>query len=100
MGIPEGRVPAFYRPPEPPPEEKKREICRKCNGIGYFGRTAIFELLPVGEYVRKVLSTSPKLDLLRSAGRKDGMRTLQEEGVLLVAKGVTSLPELMRVMKT
>ena len=101
LGIPEGRVPAFYRPPEPPPpEEKKREICKKCNGIGYFGRTAIFELLPVGEYVRKVLATSPKLELLRSAGRKDGMRTLQEEGVLLVAKGVTSLPELMRVLKT
>jgi type II secretory ATPase GspE/PulE/Tfp pilus assembly ATPase PilB-like protein len=31
--------------------------------------------------------------------RKAGMRTLQEEGILLAAKGVTSLPELMRVLK-
>jgi len=63
------------------------------------GRTAIFELLVVGPAVRKVLTSSPKLDLVRQAARKDGMKSLQEEGVLLVAKGVTSLPELMRVMK-
>ena len=98
LGIPEGRVQAFYRPPQPNPEEPK-EPCKVCGGIGYLGRTAIFELLVVGDAVRKVLATSPKLDLLRQAARKDGMKSLQEEGVLLVAKGVTSLPELMRVLK-
>jgi len=94
LGIPEGRVKAFYRPPQEP-----EEICEECDGIGYIGRTAIFELLPVGDTIRKVLTSSPKLELLRQAGRKDGMRSLQEEGILLVAKGVTSLPELMRVLK-
>ena len=98
LGIPAGRVTAFYRPPTPNPEEKK-EVCKVCGGIGYHGRTAIFELLVVGDNVRKVLTTQPKLDLLRAAARKDGLRTLQEEGVLLVAKGITSLQELMRVMK-
>ncbi|MBU4271940.1 MAG: Flp pilus assembly complex ATPase component TadA [Planctomycetes bacterium] len=98
LGIPEDRVQAFYRPPQPNPEER-REPCEHCGGIGYFGRTAIFELLTVGEAVRRVLTTNPKLDLLRQAARKDGMKSLQEEGVLLVAKGVTSLPELMRVLK-
>lgn len=98
LGIPAGRVQAFYRPPTPNPEEPK-EPCKACGGIGYLGRTAIFELLVVGPAVRKVLTSSPKLDLVRQAARKDGMKSLQEEGVLLVAKGVTSLPELMRVMK-
>ncbi len=70
-----------------------------CGGIGYLGRTAIFELLVVGDTVRRVLTTNPKLDLLRQAARRDGMSSLQEEGVLLVAKGVTSLPELQRVLK-
>ena len=97
LGIPEGRVQAFYRPPQPNPEEPK-EPCEVCGGIGYLGRTAIFELLVVGDAVRKALTTA-KLDLLRQAARKDGMKNLQEEGVLLVAKGVTSLPELMRVLK-
>ena len=98
LGIPAGRVQAFYRPRQPNPEEPK-EPCNVCSGIGYLGRTAIFEILPVGEAVRKVLSNGPKLDLVRQAARKDGMKSLQEEGVFLVVKGVTSLPELMRVMK-
>ena len=94
LGIPAGRVQAFFRPPQQP-----EKVCRECNGVGYKERTAIFELLKVGDTVRKVLATGPKLDVLRQAARKDGMRTFQEEGVLLVAKGVTSLPELMRVLK-
>jgi type II secretory ATPase GspE/PulE/Tfp pilus assembly ATPase PilB-like protein len=98
LGIPEGRIPAFYRPRQPDPDRPK-EICEKCNGIGYYGRTAIFELLPVGDNVRRTLATNPKIDLLRQAARKDGMVSLQEEGILLVAKGITSLPELMRVLK-
>jgi type II secretory ATPase GspE/PulE/Tfp pilus assembly ATPase PilB-like protein len=98
LGIPEGRIPAFYRPRQPDPENPK-EICEKCNGIGYYGRTAIFELLAVGDNVRRILATNPKIDLLRQAARKEGMVSLQEEGILLVAKGITSLPELMRVLK-
>jgi len=98
LGIPEGRVQAFYRP-RPPDPDRPKAICEVCNGVGYYGRTAIFELMPIGGHLRKVLPTSPKLDLLRAAARKDGMKNLQEEGILLVAKGVTSLPELMRVLK-
>jgi type II secretory ATPase GspE/PulE/Tfp pilus assembly ATPase PilB-like protein len=98
LGIPEGRIQAFYRPPQPNPEEPK-EPCKVCGAIGYLGRTAIFELLPVGDTVRRALAAGAKLDLLRQAARKDGMKSLQEEGILLVAKGVTSLPELMRVLK-
>ena len=49
--------------------------------------------------VRQALVAGPKLDTLRPVARKAGMRTLQEEGILLAAKGVTSLPELMRVLK-
>jgi type II secretory ATPase GspE/PulE/Tfp pilus assembly ATPase PilB-like protein len=98
LGIPAGRVQAFYRPPQPNPQEPK-EPCKVCGGIGYLGRTAIFEVLQVGDAVRKTLDVNPKLDIVRQAARKDGMKSLQEEGVLLVIKGVTSLPELMRVMK-
>jgi type II secretory ATPase GspE/PulE/Tfp pilus assembly ATPase PilB-like protein len=98
LGIPEGRIPAFYRP-RPADPDRPKEICDKCNGIGYYGRTAIFELLTVGDNTRRIIATNPKIDLLRQAARKDGMVSLQEEGVLLVAKGVTSLPELMRVLK-
>jgi type II secretory ATPase GspE/PulE/Tfp pilus assembly ATPase PilB-like protein len=54
----------------------------------------------VDDGVREVLMKSPKIDLLRAAARRGGMKTFQEEGLVLVVKGVTSLVELQRVLKT
>lgn len=98
LGIPEGRIQSFHRPRQPNPEERV-EVCKTCGGIGYKGRTAIFELLVVTDGLRKVLAKGPDVDAIRRASRKEGLHSLQEEGILLVAKGVTSLPELMRVLK-
>ncbi len=100
LGLPAGKVKAFYRPPTPKPgEEDKKEICRECGGVGYLGQTAIFELMVVDDLLRKTLAATPKLDALRLAARKGGTKTLQEEGILMVVRGTTSLPELMRVLK-
>jgi len=100
LGLPADKVKAFYRPPvSKSAEEDKRELCRECGGVGFLGQTAIFELLVVDDLVRKTLATTPKLDALRLAARKAGNKTLQEEGVLMVVRGATSLPELMRVLK-
>lgn len=98
LRIPPGRVEALYRPPTPNPEQPQ-EPCPKCRGIGYYGRTGIFEVLVVDDQVREVIIKKPKLDVLRQAARKAGMRTLQEDGLLLAVTGGTSLPELMRVLK-
>ena len=106
LGIPQGKVQAFYiqhEGPLPlPPDAPKDAVpmpCRKCRGIGFHGRTSFFELLLINDRLREILAKSPKLDVLREEARKAGMRTLQEEGIALVAKGVTSLPELLRVLK-
>jgi type II secretory ATPase GspE/PulE/Tfp pilus assembly ATPase PilB-like protein len=100
MGVPAGKIEAFYRPPTEPIDPKHPEVvCEHCQGIGYLGRTAIFELLVVDDTLRDVLATQPKLDLLRAAARKAGHRALQDEGLLLVARGITSLQELLRVLK-
>jgi type II secretory ATPase GspE/PulE/Tfp pilus assembly ATPase PilB-like protein len=94
LGLPPGRVQAFYRPPT-----QREEVCPECGGVGYRGRTAVIELLLVDDEFRKLLAAQANPDALRDAARKAGTRTLQEEGVVLVAKGVTSLPELIRVLK-
>ena len=96
LGIPQGKVEALYRVPKP--EEIERP-CPECGNIGFKGRTGLFELLVVDDKVREILAKQPQLELLRKAARMAGMRTLQEEGLLLVAKGVTSLAELQRVLK-
>ncbi len=96
LGIPVGKVEQLYRPPKP--EETDRP-CQACQGFGYAGRTGIFELLEVTDKIREILVKQPRLELLKKAAKASGQRSLQEEGVLLVAKGQTSLPELMRVLK-
>jgi len=107
LGIPPGRVQMLYRqwqpPPPPPPDSKVKpeppQICPKCQGLGYFGRTAIFELLVVNDQIRAAVRTDPKLDSLRQVARQTGTKTIQEEGILLLVQGVTSLEELQRVLK-
>ncbi|MFV2065392.1 MAG: GspE/PulE family protein [Pirellulales bacterium] len=96
LGIPAGRVEALYREPNPDEVDK---VCAECGGIGYLGRTGMFELLVADDGVRQALVKTPKVDLVKKAARAAGMRSLQEEGIVLVAKGITSLPELMRVLK-
>lgn len=98
LGMAPGQLESIYQPPVPNPE-KKEKICPECGGIGYRGRTAISEFLPVNDEIRTILVKSPKIELLRPAARKAGLRSMQEEGLLLVAKGTTSLAELQRVLK-
>lgn len=100
LGLPAGRVESLYRPPTQPIDPKHPDVvCEVCGGIGYHGRTGIFELLSVDDNIRQVLTTAPKMENLRATARKAKHRSLQEEGVLLVARGVTSLQELLRVLK-
>jgi type II secretory ATPase GspE/PulE/Tfp pilus assembly ATPase PilB-like protein len=109
LGIPPGRVQNLYKEFTPPPPEElidekgkpiEIETCRACGGIGYRNRTAIFEMLVVGDEVRQALASGQaNADVIRKAARAAGHRSMQEEGILLVAQGVTSLPELQRVLK-
>jgi type II secretory ATPase GspE/PulE/Tfp pilus assembly ATPase PilB-like protein len=100
LGLPAGRVEALYRPPTEPIDPKHPEVvCDVCQGVGYYGRTGIFELLLVDDDLRQVLTTAPKLENLRAVARKSKHRTLQDEGVLLVARGITSIQELLRTLK-
>ena len=62
------------------------------------GQTAIFELLVMNDAVAQSARQRAR-PALRLATQHSGMRSLLEEGVLLVAQGVTSVQELMRVMK-
>lgn len=96
LGIPAGKVEQLFRPPKPEEIEKP---CPSCQGLGYLGRTGIFELLVINDQIREILIKQPKLNLLKKAARASRQRLLQEEGILLVAKGTTSIPELMRVLK-
>jgi type IV pilus assembly protein PilB len=104
LGIPAGRVQVLYQEKQPlqPGEQRKRgepEICPNCKGLGYKGRTAIYEIMVLDDKLRQAILKAPTADMLKKVSRAAGNRTLQEEGVLLVALGTTSIAELQRVLK-
>ncbi|HZN35716.1 MAG TPA: ATPase, T2SS/T4P/T4SS family [Pirellulaceae bacterium] len=104
LGIPQGRVQVLYRekqPPQPGQEKKKGEpeICPDCRGIGYKGRIALYEFLVVDDKVKEALVKDPKAETIKKLARAAGNRSLQDEGILLVALGTTSITELQRALK-
>ena len=92
----------FGHEPLQPGEQKKRgepEICPNCRGLGYKGRIGIYEILVLDDKLRQALLKAPNAETLKKLARAGGNRSLQEEGILLVALGTTSLAELQRVLK-
>jgi type IV pilus assembly protein PilB len=75
------------------------EQCENCGSMGYFGRTAMFELLEMTDGMRAVVAGKPDAAAIRSQMKKEKMTTLQQDGLRLVAEGRTSLEELQRVFK-
>ncbi|MEZ6149807.1 MAG: ATPase, T2SS/T4P/T4SS family [Pirellulaceae bacterium] len=107
LGLPAGRVQTLYKPNIPPPPEQRFdaqgkpleiEICKQCNGRGYYGRMGVFELLQLNDEIRQALLKKPDVQSVLAVARKSGFLTLQEEGALAVAQGLTSLQELQRVL--
>ncbi len=71
--------------------------CPECRETGYQGRRAIFEIFTVTDDIRQLLLANRSTGELRAAARKNGMRSLREDGLRLVRAGTTSLEEVMRV---
>jgi len=70
--------------------------CRACNGTGYRGRTAIFEMIRMTEALRRMILDGASSDTLGDQARREGMRTLRESGLLAILDGVTTVEEVIR----
>ena len=81
LGLPADRVPELFRPPQPSPDQKKPPPpCEECQGLGYLGRTGIFELLVVNDAVREALMKTPKLDDRAHHGAQSGDAAVARRG--------------------
>jgi len=71
--------------------------CERCFGSGYTGRVGIFELMELNDEIRKmIMKNADSLDITMAA-RRNGMRTLREDGWMKITQGVTTAEEVMRV---
>ncbi|WP_072055328.1 type II secretion system ATPase GspE [Aliivibrio fischeri] len=72
--------------------------CEHCNGKGYRGRTGIHELLVVNEKVQELIHKEVGEQAIEKEVRKS-TRSIQQDGLLKVHKGITTLEEVMRVTR-
>jgi len=72
--------------------------CADCDGIGYRGRAALFELMSVSEKIRDLILEGAGASRLRVAAIDDGMRLLAEDGERQVVAGATTREEILRVV--
>ena len=73
--------------------------CDTCGSTGYQGRTGIFELLVADDTVQSLIHSKAPESQLFVAGEKGGLRSMREDGERLVAEGITSRAELLRVTR-
>ncbi|NLY10190.1 MAG: type II/IV secretion system protein [Firmicutes bacterium] len=72
--------------------------CEECDGTGFHGRTAIYELMVVDDQLRDEITSGTTTNTLRGLAIKAGMRTLLEDGLTKVEQGITSIAEVHRVL--
>lgn len=69
--------------------------CNECNFTGYKGRVGVFELLELSETVKELVLERASSAVIFREARKNGMRTLREDGWEKVIQGITTMEEVL-----
>jgi type II secretory ATPase GspE/PulE/Tfp pilus assembly ATPase PilB-like protein len=72
--------------------------CSECYMTGYTARTGVFEMLTVGPELRKVIDERATTQAIRQKAIEEGMIEFRQSALVKIAKGLTSLEEVIRVM--
>lgn len=73
--------------------------CKICSHSGFVGQIGIYEVLKVDEVVRELVLKSVSSDEIRKKAIADGMITMFEDGLLKVERGITTMEEILRVVR-
>ena len=85
-------------PATPAPTLYKAKGCAHCGQSGYKGRIGIFEVMPIDERIKDLITRNGNPDQVRQAAMAAGMHTLSQDALHKVLSGVTSLEEARRVV--
>lgn len=73
--------------------------CKVCHFTGYSGRVGLFEILEVTNQIRKLITEKADSDVIAKEAIAEGMTTMLDDGLEKIAKGTTSIEEVLRVTK-
>jgi len=71
--------------------------CNACNGTGYKGRIALYEVMPLRDEIKELILQGASADELKKAAVRLGMKTLHMSGLTKIREGVTTIEEVLRV---
>lgn len=71
--------------------------CPNCNFTGFFGRTAMYEILIVDEEIEDLILKKASCEQIKKIAVSKGMRTLRQDGWQKITKGITTPEEVMKV---
>ncbi len=71
--------------------------CDTCNQSGYKGRLGIYEILTMSDEIKAKMSESISEYEVRELAKTQGMTTMQQDGILKVLDGITTIDEILRV---
>ncbi|MBI4092503.1 MAG: type II/IV secretion system protein [Candidatus Kerfeldbacteria bacterium] len=84
--------------PAKPSRFVKGAGCSQCHGIGFHGRTGIFEVLMITSDLEKLVLTGVAIEAdLRDLAEKQGMLTMAQDGLLKALDGITTVEEVFSV---
>ncbi len=72
--------------------------CKHCNNTGYKGRVGIFEIILIDDEMEKFIAKNPSTAEIKEKALSKGMVTMEQDGLLKVLEGITTVEELERVM--
>jgi general secretion pathway protein E len=76
---------------------KRGRGCQRCRGTGYYGRIAIFEVIPYSESLKKMTTANADFKAIATQAKKEGMITLRENALIKLLAGETTYQEVLRV---
>ncbi|MBY0395514.1 MAG: type II secretion system protein GspE, partial [Thermoleophilia bacterium] len=90
---------AALPPGVPDPAPVYRAVgCPRCQDTGYRGRVGVYEMLVMSEALERLAVEGASSEEIGRQARREGMRTLREDGLLKVLSGHTTLEELARAV--
>ncbi len=71
--------------------------CEACNFSGYGGRAGLFEVLPITDEISELVMGDLLESSILKVAQKQGMLTMEQEGVMKILSGLTTVEEVARV---
>jgi type IV pilus assembly protein PilB len=75
----------------------KGQGCTNCNGTGYRGRVALYEVMPMWDELKELVLQGASAAELKTQAIRCGLRTLRMSGITKCLEGVTTTEEIIRV---